>query len=204
MQGAIPQSGYSVFREVHDRVTSPSEGGVSHDPHDKGGLTAYGVSLAFLKSLGAEKPGFVEALGLSLPVTEKTVLEVSPETARKIFYREFWLAPGLDCLLSPLACDCYDIGVNMGARQGVRMLQAALNEITGAGLAADGIAGPLTCAAQTGLTQANARLVHETIIRLQKQRYENIAARNPSQKKFLKGWLKRSERLDRFVRGRYF
>lgn len=209
LQAAVNASGTDVFYRdvfyaVHEKVTVPSEGGVSNDPHDNGGLTAYGVSHAFLKSLGADKPHLLRSLGLTLPVTEKTVLEVSPETAARIFYSEFWLAPGLYRLIPPFASACYDIGVNMGSRQGVKLLQVALNEKTCAGLRADGIIGPATCGAQAGLSDRAALSVHEELIRLHRLRYENIAARNPSQKRFLKGWLRRSSRLDSFIRERYF
>lgn len=194
----------SVFNQVHSKVTVPCEGGISNDPHDNGGLTAYGVSLAFLKSLGETRPAFLKSLLLPLPVNEATVLKVTPAIARQIFYNEFWVAPRLYALQPPLASDCYDIGVNMGVRQGVKLLQAALNNLFHAGLVTDGLIGPKTIAAQAGLKDSSLLATHAGIIEGQCSRYNGIANANPTQKRFLKGWLNRSARLDRFVRETYF
>lgn len=193
-----------TFLEVHGQVTMPSEGGISNDPDDRGGLTCYGVSYAFLKGLSIERPDLVRGMGLPIPVTTLAMMKVTREIACKLFHEVFWLTPNLHQLHAPLACDCYDIGVNMGVRQGVKFLQASLNKLHKAGLAADGIAGPKTVAAQKKLKGSALLSVHEAIIASQKLRYNNIAKVNPSQKKFLKGWLNRSQRLDSFVREKYF
>jgi hypothetical protein len=92
-----------------------------------------------------------------------------------------------------LANRVFDCGVNEGPETSIMLLQKAVNAIrSGQGivLAVDGILGPetLSCA---NLCEPEALLASFRTLRA--QRYEDIAAANPADARFLPDWLARAK-----------
>jgi lysozyme family protein len=83
-----------------------------------------------------------------------------------------------------VATKIFDIAVNCGTWPAIRMAQRA------ACVPTDGVMGPQTIAAINGYD--SVRYV-EAISEEQRKHYRNIVKKDPSQEKFLLGWLNRAE-----------
>jgi len=97
------------------------EGGYSNDSRDPGGETKFGISKR------------------SYPTLDIAALTLAD--AKQIYKRDFWDRAQCDRLPPGLAFDVFDTAVNSGIGQAIRFLQRA------AGVADDGVAGPLTMSA---------------------------------------------------------
>lgn len=79
-------------------------------------------------------------------------------------------------------------GVNAGNSAAIKLLQKSVNSVYNANIAVDGKIGTQT------LKYVNGDKTKELIVDFINRRisfYESIAKNNPSQKKFLKGWINR-------------
>jgi hypothetical protein len=85
----------------------------------------------------------------------------------------------------------FNASVNVGVRQGAKLLQQSINAIPGAAykVKVDGALGPLTRNALCGM---NEQSVINEYKNKQAAFYRSIVARKPGQAKFLKGWLRRA------------
>lgn len=161
------------------------EGGFSDDPSDRGGRTNWGITEAVARAAGYRGD----------------MRDLPRATAVAIYRQQYWTGPGFDRLaaLDPaLAAKCFDIGVNRGPGVAVRYLQRALNVLNGAGeypdLKVDGGLGRLTEAALRAFLAKrgdDGRAVLMAMVRgLQAVDYISIAEGDPSQKKWLYGWIR--------------
>ena len=183
--------------------TAKWEGGLSDDAADKGGLTHWGVSYAFLVDFARDAGNrqFLSGLGVKpLPVTHATIRNLEKMQARAIFKREFWEPLHLDDMPVQIGVLLYDAAVNSGRAQSVKLAQRGYNACVphGIKLDVDGILGPLTRAA---LTKTNTEPVRQAICTARENFYKEIVRKNPSQDVFLKGWLNRVADLRRYVEG---
>ncbi len=166
------------------------EGGYVDDPDDPGGATNYGISLRYLK-------------GLPLPyadidgdgdVDKYDIRSLTPQKAGKLYWRDFWDAPGLDRLCDaerPLfAIAVFDTAVNMGVGRAKRLAQKA------AGTRDDGIWGPKTWNAFANTTDA---VLARSLCKLRRRHCRAIVRARPRSKKFLAGWLRRASDLEKVL-----
>ena len=118
---------------------------------------------------------------------------VPPVEAVARFYKaRFWdrvrgddLPHGVDYLV-------YDFAVNAGAAQAVRLLQRAV------GVPDDGRIGPVTLSA----VRARPPLEVASAFKEQKEAfYRRLVESDPTQNKFIRGWLNRVAHVDDAVRG---
>lgn len=174
------------FRRCHAFVAR-WEGGYTDDKNDAGGVTNYGVSKRFLEDLARREPVRVAMLGIDIPVTKRTIRELTKDQAMRLFHDEFWKPLRCDELPMPVALCLYDMAVNHGGFGAVRICQKACND-AGYGLAVDGIIGPKTIKALCGMS----RVAGLTTIAAERQRYyDDIVRRKPSQEDFINGWTNR-------------
>lgn len=144
------------------------EGGstVTNDPADKGGRTQYGVS---------EKSN-PEAW---------TDGKVTAEEARAIFETKYIKGPGFDKVQDiRLREQLADWGVNSGPYVAIQGLQRVV------GAEIDGVLGPETLGLVNGApdaSQVGNRVVAERV-----KMFGRIVKRDPSQLKWLNGWLDRA------------
>ncbi len=110
------------------------EGGWVDDPHDPGGVTKWGITIRTLLANGLD----MNNDGI---VNRKDIIDMTPEQAGKIYYRDYWLAAACPRLPSPLALPVYDCAVNQGVKRASRILQKSV------GANVDGIIGSQTIAA---------------------------------------------------------
>jgi len=143
------------------------EGGFVDDPFDSGGATNFGVTLGFLQSV---KPG----------ATVDDLRAITPQDARKLFEDEFIVKPKIDQLPEPLVPLAGALSVNAGAAQAVKIVQEL------AGVKKDGVIGPATLEAARNVQPEQLKERIDTF-------YRRIVDKNPSQARFIKGWLNRNE-----------
>lgn len=151
-----------------------SEGGYVNDPADRGGETNLGVTIgAWGSYLGrAIQPGEMKAL---------TVDTVKP------FYKSmYWDKVKGDDLPVGVDYAIFDFAVNAGVSRAAKFLQRAVGAVDD-GVIGSGTLGRVTKNDPAALLKNFAD---------QKQRFYNgLAITNPSQQKFLKGWMARVDHV---------
>ena len=145
---------------------------------DKGGATAYGITIPVLKAAHA-----------SGVVSHSDICKLTQEEAKAIYRKNFWERYGWDELAWPVCLCCLDCCINHGGFAWI--LQRAAADCKQA-LVIDGKFGPKTFAA---LKACNPTQLAAAIVKQRKSYYEKIVARDSSQKVFLKGWLSRADAM---------
>lgn len=143
------------------------EGGakVVNDPADRGGVTKYGIS--------------------SRAYPNEDVANLTEARARFLYRRDYWDRIHGDDITSQLMAESiFDTCTNMGVRTGSRLAQVA------AGITpADGIIGSQSLGKLNAMMDRTFIAMY-TIAKI--ARYADIANKNPTQRKFLRGWLNRA------------
>lgn len=145
---------------------------------DTGGATAYGITIPTLK--------IAYAAGV---VKTSDICQLTQAEAKEIYRKNFWERYGWGELPWPICVMCLDCSINHGGFAWI--LQRSAVEC-GQRPKVDGKFGPQTFAA---LKACRPESLAAAIVRQRKTYYENIVARNPSQKVFLAGWLKRNDEM---------
>lgn len=180
------------------------------DPADRGGATKYGWSLRTLVVEGKiDLDGDGRAdfdLDGDGDIDAADVRKLTRGDAKFLYHRCFWLRLGADELPRPVGEMLFDQAVNAGIGNARRLFQRAINRCLERAASApptlkvDGAIGPKTLQAMNWVLRWGALGMpaladaFRVEVRL---RYRAIAERTPSQKKFLKGWLARADRLGR-------
>jgi len=177
------------------------EGVLSDDAADKGGLTKYGVSMAYLQDLAKRKPSLlVEILGTSA-ITRSVVKGITKTQAALVFKWTFWTPYQLDDLPLPAAFMVFDMNVNHGPGNSIRIAQKGCNRLPSLVsplLVVDGKMGPRTRAALRLCSCASG--IH-AIAAERLAFYERIVERNSSQRVFLRGWRNRAHDMEQTALG---
>lgn len=188
---------------IAHKFTAKWEGGESDHPDDGGGLTKYGVSLAFLKGVAAESQAnrdTLERMGIRLPITRQVIYDLTQIKAASLFRWQFWDKLKLDLIPLRPAAILYDAAVNSGPAQSVKLAQRGYNRCVtyGQPLVVDGVMGPATRAA---MQLADTDKALTAMLDAREAFFQTIVANNPSQQVFLRGWINRVDDLRRYVRG---
>ena len=164
------------------RISTPQERracGYVNDPLDRGGETKFGVARNANPDID--------------------IMALTWDGAKRIYFRRYWLASNSDdlSLYAPrLAILHFDGAVNHGPGRAARFLQRAV------GAEEDGDVGPATLEAVEAAVGADGEMsVCLRICDLREEFYRAIAARNPSQGRFLRGWLNRINAARALVSG---
>lgn len=184
------------------------EGGFVDDPVDRGGATKYGISLRFLKTAGDlddDGDGFRDFdLDFDGDIDGRDVRKLTVGDARFLYLKHFWQALDCESWPEPIGEMLFDQGVNGGNHAARKLLQRAINMClarTGhAMIDVDGRLGQHTRAALDKVL-ACPRLgmgaLVEAFREAVRDRYRAIVRRDPRQRRFLRGWLARTEKLGR-------
>jgi lysozyme family protein len=175
-------------------VTLAHEGGYANHKADRGGETYKGIARKF----HPDWPGWLQIDAHLATGASRHGLDLLPGLSGLVmaFYRkEFW---------QPLRCEeiadqkvaeeLFDTSVNMGHKRGVQFLQRSVNLLGRIGneVVEDGIIGPVTIAAVNALIiEQAAPSIVKAQNGLQFGHYEKIIERDPSQRVFFRGWLRR-------------
>jgi lysozyme family protein len=140
------------------------EGLYSNDPNDVGGETNFGISKRQYPNVD--------------------IANLTPEAATAIYQRDYFDAMNLGGIASKrVRWKVLDIGVNAGQQVGAVILQLIV------GAPPDGVIGAKTVAMVNAVPED---FVVDSLAIIQAIRYRGIAFRNPTQERFLNGWLKRA------------
>lgn len=172
------------FKKCMDFVLK-HEGGFSDNEADPGGTTNFGISWHYLSLKDPE--GFKNGT-----YTEDFMKHMSLQFAMDIYFEDWWKKYNYEAIKDDgVAAKVFDLAVNSGPLKSHRTLQRALNEINGnENLKVDGVLGPKTF---NVLNLTNPNLIVSKMIELEIDFYETIAKIHPTQKIFLKGWLRRAK-----------
>lgn len=172
------------------------EGGLTDDAADSGGLTKYGVSWAYLKDMEKSRPSVLRDILGTSTVTRQIVKDLTLEQAGALFKFSFWDPFQLDDMPLPVALCAYDMNVNHGSRNAMRIIQRAANLLPSVmpKLGVDGIFGPKTKSAMRFLNCPNGIAA---VANKRQSFYDAIVAGRPSQKVFIKGWTRRCSAMKR-------
>lgn len=169
------------------RITWPKllrlEGGYVNDPHDHGGPTNEGITLAeaIRCHLDLNGDGKVDAADVRL---------INPAVSEPYYLREWWTPLRCGEIDSQIVADNLLLtAVCCGPRRASALLQLAARAC-GASLAIDGAIGPRTIAAVNALDAEKLNAAFAAQI----EDYYRRCAEEPGQSRFLDGWLSRIQR----------
>ncbi|MCP4528627.1 MAG: peptidoglycan-binding protein [Aestuariibacter sp.] len=162
-----------VFDDVF-KVLLEFEGYLSNDAHDSGGLTKYGISQRAYPTLD--------------------IKSLTVDDAKHIYYEDYFLKAKCNEMPTELACHVFDSAVNMGVSRATRFLQRTIKT------SADGIFGRGSHAAlKKHLAYHGEQRLVLDYLSYRAMFYSRLARLKPSQQKYLRGWLRRTYRLQQFV-----
>lgn len=155
-------------------VVSKWEGGYVNDPTDRGGATNMGITLTTWKHVGYDKnnDGLINA----------TDIKLINKDDFKLVLRKYWDKWDADKIKNQSIANILVDWYWGSGKWGIVLPQRLL------GLKEDGIAGPKTIAA---VNAQNPKDFHAKLFAIRTQFLNNIVKNDPSQKKFIKGWLNR-------------
>lgn len=142
------------------------EGGskITRTSQDRGGVTKYGISQAAYPAVAIEK--------------------LTEEDAKKIYKTDYWDKLYGDSITNQaIAEDLFDTAVNMGVKGAAKLAQLAMDTT------ADGIVGPKTLGV---LNEVDPAIFLPRFMLAKIARYAHICNSDPTQSKFLLGWINRT------------
>lgn len=155
-----------------------SEGGYVNDNTDRGGETNLGVTRA---AWGAYK---------GRPIHNGEMRALTRDMVKPFYKSCYWDKVRGDDLPSGLDYAVFDFAVNAGVTRAAKYLQRAV------GANDDGLIGPATMAAVAKIDPKDA-LAHFS--KAKTTFYTNLVGFDPSQRKFIKGWLARVDHVQEFA-----
>ena len=156
------------------------DGGLNEVENDNGGITKYGISLRFFKNLHPK-------------ATKESIINLTKEEAINLYWNHFYLNFNYDKINNfNLSRKLFLTAVNMGKNRPNRWIQTICNEL-GSNLVCDGILGNMSIEEINRLSNIKINDIKEKFINYQCLEYNKIVEKDITQKKFLKGWIKRSK-----------
>jgi lysozyme family protein len=166
--------------------TLKNEGYYSNVEGDTGGETYRGISRVYHpRWSGWTIVDKYKPLKKNQKIDDETLDNLILDFYESTFYQKV-KADSIDSML--ISAHLYDQAVNSGNVKAIKLLQQAIKKVTGLNIAIDGAIGPIT------INNANGKdreAIEQEFINQRNENYKAIVAKNPSQKKFLAGWLNR-------------
>lgn len=144
--------------------------GYVNDPYDNGGETKYGIAKNANPDLD--------------------IRNLNWEDAKGVYYRRYWMNGSCNKLPPRVAVLHFDGCVNHGVGRANKFLQRAL------GVTVDGVIGSITAAKAFSVDEIE--LCH-SICNQREDFYRTIVTNNPSQGRYLSGWLRRINEMREFT-----
>ena len=147
-----------------------SEGGYVWDKDDSGGETNFGVT----------KQAWSEYLGR--PIQDGEMKALTPDVIKPFYKKMYWDKLCCDDLPQGVDYAVFDFGVNAGTSRSAKFLQRAVGAVS------DGVIGQGTLGK---VKTMNAGALLKSFSSQKEKFYNTIVENNPTQSKFLKGWMNR-------------
>lgn len=164
-----------MFSEILKLVLK-EEGGYVNDPADSGGATNRGVTQDnYNRYRDRVNQDRRHVRYLTLQETEA-------------IYDTYWKDCKADQMPAGINIMHFDFAVNAGPRQAALTLQRCV------GVLDDGVIGPKTLAA---VAEKNGESLIKAYAESRRGFYRNLAERRPKDRKFLNGWLLRTNRVEK-------
>ena len=144
--------------------------GYVNDPKDRGGETKYGIAKK-------SHPGI-------------DIKSLTWDSAKLIYYTQYWLPGKCDKMPGRLAALHFDGSIHHGGGTSAKFIQRAL------GVTPDGSIGQLTLAA---IATKDVIQLCNSVCDQREKYYRAIVANDPTQAKYLNGWLRRVKEMRAFV-----
>lgn len=147
------------------------EGEYSLDPDDPGGETKFGISKRAYPALD--------------------IKNLTREQAAEIYRRDYWEPCQCDELPFPLALAVFDGAVNQGRNASIRLLQLAVESVTGRRIAVDGLIGSDTIGAARLAWKIDPDWTLAAFLSFRADRYAGTIEERPTSRKYRRGWFLR-------------
>lgn len=170
--GTIVRDGESL-ESAYKRATKR---GFSNDPNDRGGATMVGITIGTFRS-------YYKYKGWKTP-SVNDLKNMPYKVWRDIVYSMYWNKWKADTINDQAVANIVVDWIWASGAATIKRVQTLL------GVTADGIVGPKTIAALN-----NAENMVTRVYNARKAHFEAIVKKNPSQKKWLKGWMNRLNSL---------
>lgn len=171
-----------MFQSCIDSILE-HEGGLSIDKRDPGGVTQWGISLRYLRSIGHDVNGDGK-------IDKEDIIGLPIKGAEGI-YRKYWWDKfrysGFNELI--VVEKVFDMAVNMGSMTAHKLLQIAINRLREQPIKVDGLLGGQTFGAANGLDSHELR---QQLRECAEHRYIEILAANPAMEWCRNGWMNRA------------
>lgn len=161
--------------------------GVGCDEKDRGGITHYGISLRFLKTLGKlGQEGFlIGDRNQDGAIDRSDILQLQREEAIALYRRYWWEPYGYEAIEHQcVATKIFDLTVNMGSFASHRCAQRAVRAAGGGCLVEDGLLG------KKSLTAINTLDAFPLLVAIRSEAASYY--RLLHQPRYEKGWLNRA------------
>lgn len=157
------------------------EGGFVDHPSDRGGPTNFGITLRTLASWRRKD------------VSRDDVRRMTQTEAREIYKGRYFLQPRVDRLPAVLQPVTFDMCIHHGPASAIKMLQDVLQAVHPPCDVDGGIGEETLESATKALEKAGAKTLIDKVVDRRVALFEEIVSKDPSQRVFLKGWLRRAE-----------
>lgn len=173
------------------------EGGFVDNPDDRGGATFAGVSHKAVVGLRDDGGRLVFDLDNDGDVDTADIraLKDFPDKVAWFYEKNYWTKAGCGELFWPFSFLVFDAAVHSGVRQGVVLLQKAVD------VSPDGVVGPATRQAlDRAILRCGVLRTAQLALWERAVLFAGICQRRPSQRQFLSGWLTRLVEVEKEAR----
>ncbi len=160
------------------------EGGLSLDKRDPGGVTQWGISLRYLRSIGYDLNGDGK-------IDKEDIIGLPVKGAIGI-YRKYWWERYRYAAFNELIVveKVFDLAVNMGGMAAHKLLQIAINCLREQPITVDGLLGGQTFSAANS---TDGMTLRQQLRECAEDRYTEILAANTAMEWARNGWMNRAQ-----------